>query len=187
MISIKNIKLGLAILTLLIFGLKTNAQTFVGKSIKINIFSSTPVEDIKAASTLGSAVISTQKQEIAVQVPIKSLEFDKKLMQEHFNENYMESDKFPSAKFKGTIEPVLDWTKDGDYTVAVKGILTIHGVDQPRTINGKINIKNGMINFNSTFNVACAAHQIKIPSLVFTKIAEVIQIKIQGTLNPLTK
>ncbi len=185
MTSIKNKKLVLALICCLGFVLQSTAQTFVGKSIKVNLFSSTPVEDIKASSTTGSAVLIAQTQELAVQLPIKSLVFDRKLMQEHFNENYMESDKYPLAKFKGVIEPKIDWTKDGEYTVNAKGTLTVHGVDQPRSISGKITIKNGIINLDSSFEVTCVAHQIKIPKLVFTKIAEVIQLKVSGTLTPL--
>lgn len=185
MISTKNKKLLLLLSCCLGLFYQGNAQTMVGKGLKVNLFSSTPVEDIKAVSYTGSAVLITQTQEIAVQVPIKSFVFDKKLMQEHFNENYMESDKYPLAKFKGTIEPKIDWTKDGTYAVSAKGTLTVHGVDQARTINGKLNLKNGSVTLEASFEVACAAHQIKIPSLVFTKIAEVIQLKVSGTLNPL--
>lgn len=160
-------------------------QTYTGKNIKTSIFSSTPIEDIKAASSTSVAVLIVPKQEITIQVAIKSLEFDKKLMQEHFNENYMESDKHPLAKFKGSIEPKIDWEKEGEYNVTVKGTLLVHGVAKQRTINGKIIIKNKQVTINSTFNVDCAAHQIKIPNLMFTKIAETIQVKVQGTLNPL--
>lgn len=184
-----SIKIKHLILFVLVFSYTTsaNAQTFVGKNIKVNIFSSTPVEDIKAASNTGAAVLIAQKQELAIQINIKSLEFDKKLMQEHFNENYMESDKYSVAKFKGIISPKIDWTKDGEYNVTAKGTLNVHGVDQPRNISGKLTIKNGAVNLFSNFDVACAAHQIKIPSLVFTKIAEVIKVTIQGTLTPLNK
>jgi len=161
------------------------AQTYTAKNIQFNIFSSTPIEDIKAASYTGVAVLVAQKQEITIQVAIKSLEFDKKLMQEHFNENYMESDKYPLAKFKGSIEPKIDWAKDGDYPVTVKGSLWIHGIEQPRTINGKITIKNKVVSIATAFNVNCIDHHIKIPSIMFAKIAEVIQVKVQGNLNPL--
>ncbi|WP_316769309.1 YceI family protein [Pedobacter frigiditerrae] len=186
MISIKTKYLILFVLAFS-YTISANAQTFVGKNIKVNIFSSTPVEDIKAASSSGAAVLIAQKQELAVQVNIKSLEFDKKLMQEHFNENYMESDKYPTAKFKGVISPKIDWTTDGEYNVNAKGTLSVHGVDQARNITGKLAIRNGVVSLYSNFDVVCAAHQIKIPSLVFTKIAEVIKVTIQGTLNPLNK
>ncbi|HTM99828.1 MAG TPA: YceI family protein [Pedobacter sp.] len=182
---LKNTRLLLVLLLGLSSSLQVGAQTYTGKNIKFNIFSSTPIEDIKAVSNTGVAVLLVQKQELSIQVAIKSFEFDKKLMQEHFNENYMESDKYPYAKFKGIIDPKIDWTKDGEYNVTAKGTLTVHGVDQARTINGKITIKNKTASLNATFNVACAAHQIKIPSLMFTKIAEIIQVKIQGNLNSL--
>jgi len=185
MTSIKIKKLALALICCLGLVLQSSAQTFVGKNIKITLFSSTPVEDIRASSNAGSAVLIVQTQELGVQLPIKSLVFDRKLMQEHFNENYMESDKHPLAKFKGIIEPKIDWTKDGEYTVNAKGTLTLHGVDQPRNISGKIRIKNSVVNLESNFEVTCVAHQIKIPKLVFTKIAEVIQLKVSGTLTPL--
>lgn len=184
MSSIKN-KLVWASLLCLSFMGKAQAQNYAGKSLKMTIFSSTPVEDVKAASTSASAVLVADKQELAVQLPIKSLEFDKKLMQQHFNENYMESDKYPMAKFKGTITPQLDWSKDGEYPVTVKGVLTVHGVEQNRTIPGKITIKGNTIGISSNFEVACKDHQIKIPRLVFAKIAEVIKITIQGNLEPL--
>lgn len=163
------------------------AQTYVGKGLKVNLFSSTPVEDIRASSKSANAVMLLPKQELTIQIPIKSFDFEKKLMQEHFNENYMESDKYPFAKFKGTIEPDIDFTKDGDYAVNAKGILSVHGVDKPRTIAGKINIKNGIISMSSSFDVACEAHKIKIPNLVFTKIAQIINVRFQGTLDLLKK
>lgn len=187
MISIGISKLVLLLLLFLAFVISASAQNYAGKNIKVNIFSSTPVENIKASSTTATAVLVSEKQEFAIAVPVKSLEFDRKLMQEHFNENYMESDKFPLAKFKGTITPYVDWKKDGTYQVNVKGVLTVHGVNQPRNISGKIIIKDGIITLNSNFEVACAAHGIKIPSLVFTKIAEVIKVTVFGTLTPLAK
>lgn len=90
--STRNKLVWVALLCLGLIG-KAEAQNYVGKSLKMTIFSSTPVEDIKAASTSASAVLVADKQELAVQLPVKSLEFDKKLMQQHFNENYIESDK----------------------------------------------------------------------------------------------
>lgn len=183
--STKKSKLLFTLICFLALWQSVSGQTYTSKNIKVNIFSSTPIEDIKAVSYTGVAVLATQKQEITLQVVIKSLEFDKKLMQEHFNENYMESDKYPVAKFKGIIEPKIDWTKDGEYNVTVKGMLLVHGVEKARTISGKVIIKNKVASINSTFNVACAEHQIKIPSLMFTKIAEVIQVKVQGNLNPI--
>jgi len=160
-----------------------NAQNFVSANVKTSFFSSTPIEDIKASSDKTSAVLISKSGEFAFQVPIKSFEFEKKLMQEHFNENYMESDQYPVAAFKGTISPNVDWTKNAEYAVTAKGTLTVHGVSKPRTILAKILIKDGSATISSAFDVACVDHNIKIPTLVFTKIAKIISVKVSGNLN----
>lgn len=163
--------------------LSVNAQSYVSKNVRIALFSSTPVEDIRAVSEQCTAVIVKETKELAFQVPIKSFEFDKKLMQEHFNENYMESDKFPVAKFKGTLDQDIDLTKDGVYDVTVTGTLNVHGVDKKRTIPGKITVNNGQLQISTAFKVACVDHGIKVPRLVFAKIAEQISIKTEGKFN----
>jgi hypothetical protein len=159
------------------------AQNYVAKNVKVNLFSSTPLEDIKAGNVKAVVVLVGKTREIVVQVPIKDFEFDRKLMQEHFNENYMESDKYPFAKFKGTIEQQIDFSEDGIYDVKVAGILTVHGVDQTRSIAGKVIISGRTVQILSDFKVACADHRIKIPTLIITKIAEVINIKLDGRLS----
>ena len=164
-----------------------NAQNYSTKTGKISFFSSTPIEDIKAASTKATAVFVSKSKDLAFQVPIKSFQFEKGLMQEHFNENYMESDKYPVAKFKGKINQDIDFSKNGEYSVTATGTLSVHGVDKPRTINGKIRVDDGKVQLLAGFNVACVDHNIKIPTLVVTKVAEVIAVKVDATLTPLTK
>lgn len=165
--------------------LNAMAQTYASKNIKLSLYSSTPLEDIRAATDQCTGLIIRESREIAFQVAIKSFEFDRKLMQEHFNENYMESDRYPYAKFKGVLDQQVDWTKDGVYNVTVTGILTVHGVDKKRTVPGKISISNGQAEVSTEFKVACVDHGIKIPKLVFTKIAEQINIKVTGKFNQL--
>ena len=160
-------------------------QNFVTKSGKIGFFSSTPIEDIKAESDKLAGVLSPKTNTVAFQVPIKSFVFAKGLMQEHFNENYMESDKYPFAKFSGTIRESVDLSKNGDYPVTASGVLTIHGVPQKRVIPGKIYVRNGTVRLVSDFDVACKDHNITIPTLIITKIAEVINVKVDAVLNPL--
>ena len=183
MINPKQICKLLLLVTALFISLSLKAQNYVAGDVKTNLFSSTPVEDIKALSTKTSAVIIAKTGNFAFQIPIKSFEFGKKLMQEHFNENYMESDQYPSATFKGNIDPNINWTKDGEYNVNAKGTLTVHGVSKLRTIPAKIMVKNGVTSIYASFDVACTDHDIKIPTLVFTKIAKVINVKISGTLT----
>lgn len=165
----------------LFFNSQLLAQTsFSSKEIKVNIFSSTPLEDIKAQSLTAVSVIIPKSKQVVFQIPIKSLTFSLSLMQEHFNESYMESDKFPTASFKGNIVDDIDFDKDGVYNVNVKGVLNMHGITKERTIKGVITITNGKPSINSNFNVACVDHQIKIPSVVFKKIAEVIAVTVSG-------
>lgn len=159
------------------------AQSYVSKNVRIGMFSSTPLEDIKAVSDKGTAVIVAKTREVVVQLAVKTLDFDRKLMQEHFNENYIESDKYPVAKFKGTIDQSADLTKDGEYNTSVTGILSLHGVDKQRSIPCKISVKAGVVIVESQFKVACVDHKIDIPKLVFAKIAESISIKLNGQFN----
>ena len=159
-------------------------QNLSSKAAKIKFFSSTRIEDIKAASEKGIAVLVTKTGDVAFQVPIKSFQFSRGLMQEHFNENYMESDKYPFAKFSGKLSQPIDLTKDGEYNVTATGSLSMHGVSKQRTIPGKLKVTNGNVQLLSSFNVACADHNIKIPKLVMTKIAEVIKVDVDATLKP---
>ena len=102
-------------------------------------------------------------------------------MEEHFNENYMESDKYPKASFKGKVQSPPDLSKDGTYPVRVAGELTVHGVTQNRTVNGTIKVANGTVSMNSEFMVKCADHHIDIPQIVFHNIAESIRIRVAAT------
>jgi polyisoprenoid-binding protein YceI len=105
-------------------------------------------------------------------------------MQEHFNEKYMESEKFPLSQFRGTIQEKIDLKVAGTYQVTVKGKLTIHGVEQERTITGTITVKDGKITVQSKFKIKVADHKIEIPSLVATKIAEELDVEVNAVLLP---
>jgi polyisoprenoid-binding protein YceI len=168
-----------------LLGFSQDVQT--SKSINVNFFSEAALENIAAVTKNGTSVITTTKNEFYFLVPIKSFEFKSSLMQEHFNENYMESDKFPDAKFVGKVNEAIDWNKDGVYNVTVTGKLTVHGEAKDRTINGVITIKNGTISIQSKFNIACKDHGIKIPSMMTEKIAEVVEVTVNGAYAPFVK
>jgi hypothetical protein len=180
-------KINRLLLSVFLIGILSSAtaQNFGTKNGKIGFFSSTPVEDIKAVSDKLTSVLIPTRKEVAFQVPVKSFTFAKGLMQEHFNENYLESDKYPYAKFKGNIDELVDFSKDGDYNVTSSGTLTVHGVSKQRTIPGKISVRNGKVRIVSSFDVACVDHNIKIPTLVITKVAEVIKVSVDATLSSL--
>lgn len=153
-----------------------NLKTNIGK---VRFFSYAPIENIEAYSKKISCIINPSNLQIAFIIPNKTFEFKKSLMQEHFNEKYMESDKYPKSTFSGKINEAIDLTKDGEYKVTTFGKLNIHGVEVERTIPGTIIVKNGKINLTSDFIVKVADHKIEIPTLMWEKIAEQIQVKIE--------
>src|ERR1700733_12345250 len=123
------------------------------KNAKITIFSSALIEDIKAESAAGLSVYNATTGELDFSVAISSFQFEKSFMQQHFNSDYMESDKYPRAIFKGKIPEHIDVGKDGVYTVNATGDLTIHNVTHSRTIQGTLTVKNGVITMASEFMV----------------------------------
>src|SRR5690606_16173653 len=143
----------------------------IDKAGQISFFSEAPLEDISATTRKATSALDTNSNEIAFKVPIKSFEFNKRLMQEHFNENYMESDKFPYATFRGKINEPIDWDRDGVYRVAVAGSLEIHGVKKLYTTGAVLEVKGRIITAHAKFNVSVADHGIKIPRIVIKNIA----------------
>jgi len=177
----------LIIATMVMCGLTMNAyaQKYMTRTGKVTFFSSTPVENIEAFNNDVSSVVDGGSGEVLFIVPIKSFKFEKALMQEHFNENYMESDKYPKAEFKGKILNMSDvnFRKDGTYNVKVAGRLTIHGVTKNVTIPGTVTVKGGSVTTNSKFRVKTADYGIKIPAMVSNKIAEQIEVTVNSILS----
>jgi polyisoprenoid-binding protein YceI len=108
-------------------------------------------------------------------------------MEEHFNENYMESTKFPNGVFKGKINEVIDWKKNGTFDVTAKGTLNMHGVSKERILKGKLTIKGEDISLLCDFNIPLADHKIDVPTLVIAKIAENIAVKNKFIFTALKK
>lgn len=161
-------------------------SVFITKSAELTLFSEAPMENIEAVSKNAYGVVNMDNGEIQFGVSIRSFRFRKSLMQEHFNENYMESDKFPAAKFKGKLESPPDVSKDGEYQVTATGDLEVHGITKRRSISGTIRVSNGKLEIISAFDVKCQDHNIKIPSIVFKNIAETIRITLKGTFSTVT-
>lgn len=161
------------------------AQTlYTSTSSEISFFSEAPLENIQAVNKDAKSLINTSNNEIAVIIGIRSFKFEKALMEEHFNENYMESDKYKTAVFKGKINEAIDFSKDGTYNVSATGNLNIHGIDQERTLKGTITIKGNMTVLNSKFKVALKDHKIKIPKAVVSNIAEVVDVTVTINYEP---
>jgi polyisoprenoid-binding protein YceI len=148
---------------------------------------STPLENIEAENKKSQAILNTANNEIAIRMNMRDFVFPNKLMQEHFNENYIESVKYPTATFSGKVDKAPDYTKDGQYDLSATGKFTVHGVTKERTINGKMKIEGGKITITSDFDVALVDHKIEVPSVVFVKIAQVIGVKANYVLTPYKK
>lgn len=181
------------IIALLLTGAITaNAQskyfTRTGK-ITFDATSSASPEQIEANNSQVNTVIDAVTGQMEFAALMKAFEFEKALMQEHFNENYVESDKFPKSVFKGKIENIsqVDFNKDGTYPVKVAGQLTLHGVTKGASTNGTVEIKNGKVNAKSTFIILLADFGIEIPKLVADKISKEVKIIVDSEYQLLVK
>lgn len=152
-----------------------------------SFFSNTPVENINALSESVSAMLNTSTKELMFKIPITSFKFKKALMQEHFNEKYMESGKFPTADFKGKLNEDVDFSKDTVMQVTATGVINIHGTDKTITETGTLSIKNKLIQIGCEFKVALKDYNIRIPKFVVTNIAEMIAVKIDCSYRPFKK
>ena len=161
------------------------AQTlFITKDAKINFNSSTPLEDIVAESNQATTVIDIEKNVVKFSVLTTSFKFRRALMEEHFNENYMESAKFPKASFNGKIISPIDWKSEKAVSVDVKGTLTMHGASSEVTFKASITPGKGKITASAELKVTPEAFTIPIPSAVRDKIAKEVTIKIDAVYAP---
>lgn len=165
-------------LILLFSGGAAGAQQLMTRNGYIGFFSKTPLEDIRAESNQAVAALDLAKQSLAFAVLMKGFLFPKELMQEHFNENYIESDKYPKATFSGTYNGPLDLTKSGTYNVMVKGQLTLHGVSKNIEVPATFQVQNGMVSGKSNFALKPQDFNIDIPALVREKIAQQISVAV---------
>ncbi|HUZ61616.1 MAG TPA: YceI family protein [Hanamia sp.] len=162
------------------FRVEANGQIYYTKNGNVSFFSKTILENIDAANNQVISVINFQNGSIQFSLLNNAFHFPKAKMEEDFNENYIESDKYPRSAFKGTISDVsnIDITKDGTYQVNVKGDLTIHGVTKNISVPATILIKDGNLSATSAFIILVRDYNISVPSIVANKIGESIEIKI---------
>jgi YceI-like domain len=165
------------------FTVNVSRQDYKVKTGTIAFRSDAPLELIKAQSNELKGLFLTQKKQFAFIVNVKSFKgFNSPLQQEHFNENYLESNKYATASFEGKIIEDIDFTKEGVYSVRAKGNLTIHGVVQERIIKSELTIKNNGISIKSNFTVLLNDHNIPIPKVVNEKLASEIKVDIKADL-----
>ena len=177
-----------AVLGFVLFSVGVQAQDkFYSKNARISFFSNTPLEDIEAKSKTAVAVLDKKTGALQFSLLIKGFEFENEEMQEHFNEHYLESDKFPKSEFKGQIinNSAINYSKPGSYPAQVKGQLTMHGVTKEVQTTGVVKVDGTGLTTTSTFNIAVADYGIKIPSLVKDKIAKSVKITVDAKMDPL--
>jgi polyisoprenoid-binding protein YceI len=162
----------------------TAPAIFEIKKGTISFHSNAELELIKASSDQLKGLVDMQKKTFVFKIPMNSFRgFNSPLQQEHFNENYLESNIYPDASFAGKIIEEDDLTKDGTYIIRAKGLLTVHGVQQERIIRCNLFVKQGKIKMNSSFTVLLSDHNIKIPRIVSEKLSSEIKVDILAELE----
>ncbi|MGB3464771.1 MAG: YceI family protein [Cyclobacteriaceae bacterium] len=159
-------------------------QKYSTTSSNVRFFSSAPLEDIEATNTTSRSVVDMETGEFAFIIKIKDFQFEKSLMQEHFNENYLESEKYPDATFAGFI---ADWSGvKGEQEVIARGNLRVHGISRPVEIKGNIDYQDDQLTITSVFSIQLVDYKIKIPKAVFYNIAEEVEVTIKFDYEPIT-
>lgn len=165
----------------LTIALQAKAQgRYLTREGSVSFFSSSPLEDIEARSQQTSALVDLQTLQLAFTIPIKSFQFKRTLMQEHFNENYMESERYPKATFTGKLTSLnMEALRaGGPQPVVADGNLTIHGVTQHVQVPGTLEFKGGRLLVMANFSVAPADYKIEIPALVRDHIAKIVAVRV---------
>jgi len=179
-------KIGLILAFCSITAITAHTQKLYTKSGKISFFSSAPLENISAVNRSAVALLDPVTGELQFSVLMKGFEFKKALMQEHFNKNFVESDKYPRAEFKGQLSnnSLVNYSQDGSYKVNAKGKLTIHGVTRDVVIPGTITVKNGKITAGSVFNVLLSDYKVTVPKMYIDNISKSIRVTVETSLEP---
>jgi len=165
-----------------------NAQSkYFTKSGSISFDASGVTEDIKAQNKKATFVLDAKTGAIELALLLKAFEFDRALMQEHFNENYVESDAYPKSTYKGKVTNFsdIDLTKDGTYPVKIAGQLTIHGVTKEVPARGSLVSSGGKVSGTASFKIVLSDFAIEIPSIVKDKISKTVNINVAVWLDPI--
>ena len=159
------------------------AQKYQSTKSYVKFYSEAKLEDITAENETARSIINIETGELVYAVQIKDFQFEKSLMQEHFNENYLESEKYPKSTLSAKI---VDWNGEkGEQTVKVVGDLTIHGVTKKVEIEGNITYQDDLVKVSAKFPVALKDYKVKIPKIVFYNIAEVVDVTVVFEYKPL--
>ncbi len=177
-------KKSLTVLALMIFAFTAKSQLYRAETCEVSFFSKTSMEDIDAMNRIEKPLLDSKSGTIAFKIHNTSFKFKSALMEEHFNENYMESDKYPESTFQGKINEKVDYCKNGEYDVTVTGKMNMHGVTKDETYKGKLSVKDGKVIIHCKFIVKLKDYKIKVPTVVAYNVAEEIEVTINTTMAP---
>lgn len=165
------------------------AQKWGTRAGQVSFYSHTSAEDIAAKNNDAAVVVNGATGDVAVAVPIRSFRFEKQLMEEHFNENYLESAKYPKAEFKGKIANAgeVQWAREGAYPVRLQGTLTMHGVTRDVTVPATITVSGSTATAMAKFPLKLDEYHIKVPQMVASKIADVVTVSVNAPLQALSR
>jgi polyisoprenoid-binding protein YceI len=173
------------ILVLILSSFSSVSNIYIANNGRVNFKSEAPLELIKASSNKLTGILNTDNKDFVFQVPMRSFEgFNSPLQRTHFNENYIESHKYPDASFKGKIIEDIDFKKPGTYKVRAKGRFAVHGKENPMTIKADLTISRNEITVSSEFEVLLKDHDIQIPTIVNQKLSERINVSVRFILKP---
>ncbi len=160
---------------------------FYTKSGKISFYSKAPLETIEAHHKSVTCVLDTRTGNMQFAVLVKGFEFEKALMQEHFNENYLESNKFPKAEFRGQVinNGDISYLADGQYNAKVRGKLTMHGETRDVETTGAVIVRDGKLHARAEFLIDLADYKVEIPKIVKDNISKSVKISVDCGLEPL--
>jgi len=166
-----------------------HAQKYYTKAGSIAFHAGTQLEDIDATNNTSICMVDAASGDMEWSTLIKGFKFKRALMEEHFNENYMESNTYPKSTFKGKIDNIasVKFTTDGNYKVKVSGKLTLHGITRDITTDGTVKVSGTKITMDSKFYIKPSDYNIVVPSTVQDKIAGNVEVVVQADLLPLKK
>jgi polyisoprenoid-binding protein YceI len=187
-LQITNPKRGMKKIFFCLMGLASSlgmqAQKFTSEKSVVSFFSHASIEDIAAKTTKATSIFNEATSEIVFVIPIKEFEFEKALMKEHFNEKYMQTEKFAKSTFQGKLTGYQS-SANGEQAAHAIGKLTIHGVTKEVDLVGTVQNAEGNIVMKSKFIVKLEDYKIKIPTLLWKNIAEQVEVTIEFTYKPL--
>ncbi|MDH5365387.1 MAG: YceI family protein [Cyclobacteriaceae bacterium] len=154
-----------------------HAQKYKSDKSTVTFYSEAVIENIEATNNKAQSVLDVTNQNIVFSIPIDGFDFEKDLMQEHFNEKYMETEKFPKSIFSGKFSG-FDINKTGKQKVAASGKLTIHGVERKISAEGIMIVEGNKIKLSSSFKVKLKDYKIAIPQLLWQNIAEEVEVEL---------